>query len=205
MSKHDDIHETPDVSYIHNEGTLHEHSDVNVGAIAKFAFGLFILTVFTFGLVKLMEWGFQYEAKRTATANNPMMQMTKDKDGNKIKDMNATLPPEPRLQLAPGFQYVKKSENGVVIDDPNKGKIDLSLGIPQAEWREFQKEYKEILEKGLKDEKGNFVIKPLEEVEKEVLQKGLPTRPQATEEMMKAAKEMPSSSSSGRTMEVRKQ
>lgn len=195
MSKHDDIHETPDVSYIHNEGTFHEQSDVNVGAIAKFAFGLFILTVFTFGLVKLMEWGFQYEAKRTTTANNPMMQMTKDKDGNEIKDMNATLPPEPRLQLAPGFRYVRKDGKAV----------DLSLNMPQAEWREFQKEYKEILEKGLKDEKGNFVIKPLEEVEKEVLQKGLPTRPQATEEMMKAAKEMPSSSSSGRTMEVRKQ
>lgn len=191
MSKHDDIHETPDVSYIHNEGTFHEHSDVNVGAIAKFALGLFILTVFTFGLVKLMEWGFQYEAKRTATANNPMM--VTDKEGN--KDMNATLPPEPRLQLAPGFRYVKK--DGKVVD--------LSLNMPQAEWHEFQKEYKEILEKGLKDEKGNFVIKPLEEAEKEVLQKGLPTRPQATEEMMKAAKEMPSSSSSGRTMEVRKQ
>lgn len=195
MSKHDDIHETPDVSYIHNEGTFHEHSDVNVGAIAKFAFGLFILTVFTFGLVKLMEWGFQYEAKRTESAKNPMMQMTKDKDGNEVKDMNATLPPEPRLQLAPGFRYVKKDGKAV----------DLSLNMPQAEWHEFQKEYKEILEKGLKDEKGNVVIKPLEEAEKEVLQKGLPTRPQATEEMMKAAKEMPSSSSSGRTMEVRKQ
>lgn len=191
MSKHDDIHETPDVSYIHNEGTAHEHSDVNVVGIAKFTFGLFILTVITFGLMYAMKLGLEWDARENAPPPNPMM--VTDKSGN--KDMNAALPPEPRLQVAPGFRYVRK--DGKVVD--------LSLNMPQAEWREYQKEYDEILEKGLKDEKGNYIIKPIHEVETEVVTKGLPTRQQATKEMMEEAKQMPSSSSSGRTMEVRKQ
>jgi hypothetical protein len=191
MSKHDNIHETPDVSYIHSEGTFHEHSDVSVSGIAKFTLGLFIFTVFTFGLMKFMQVGFEEAAKQSDPPANPMMV----KDRNNEKDMKAILPPEPRLQLAPGFRYVRKD-----------GKtIDLTLGSPTAEWAEFQKEYKEIQEKGLKDEKGNYVIKPIEEAEKEVLKQGLPVRPQATAEMMEEAKMQPSSSSSGRTMEVRRQ
>lgn len=195
MSKHDNIHETPDVSYIHSEGTFHEHSDVSVSGIAKFTLGLFVFTVFTFGLMKFMQIGFEEAAKQSDPPKNPMTQMARDKDNNEVKDMKAILPPEPRLQLAPGFRYVRKD-----------GKmIDLSLGSPTAEWVEFQKEYKEIQEKGLKDESGKVIIKPIEEAEKEVLKQGLPTRAQATAEMMERARMQPSSSSSGRTMETRRQ
>lgn len=195
MSKHDNIHETPDVSYIHNEGTAHEHSDVNVAGIAKFTLGLFILTVFTFGLIKVMQWGFEEAARATDPPKNPMTAMTKDANGKEVKDMNAVLPPEPRLQVAPGFRYVRK--DGKVID--------LSLNAPWSEWHEFQKEYAEIQEKGLKDEKGNYIIKPIEEVEKELLKQGFPTRQQSNAETMEEANKMPSGSSSGRKTEVRHQ
>jgi hypothetical protein len=203
MSKHDNIHETPDVSYIHSEGTFHEHSDVSVSGIAKFTLGLFVFTVFTFGLMKLMQIGFERTAKQSDAPTSPMMEVMKDSNGNVMRDengdvmrdMKTVLPPEPRLQLAPGFRYVRKDGKA----------IDLSLGSPTAEWTEFQKEYKEIQEKGLKDEKGNVIIKPIEEAQKEVLKQGLPVRPQATAEMMEEAKMQPSSSSSGRTMEVRRQ
>lgn len=191
MSKHDNIHETPDVSYIHNEGTAHEHSDVNVRSIAWFAFGLFLLTVITFGLIKVMQWGFEEAAKASDPPRNPMM--VENKEGN--KDMKAALPPEPRLQVAPGFRYVRRDGK----------EIDLSLAIPQGEWREFQKEYAEIQEKGLKDEKGNYIIKPIEEVEKELLKQGFPTRQQSNAEMMEETVKMPSGSSSGRKTEKRHQ
>ena len=50
----DDIHETPDVSHIQNPDVSHEASDVHVGSIAKFVIGLFVLTLISFLLMKLL-------------------------------------------------------------------------------------------------------------------------------------------------------
>jgi len=193
MSKHDNIHETPDVSYIHNEGTFHEESDVNVLQIAKFAFGLFVATVVTFVLMLAMKKGFEYVAAQADPPPHPME--VKMQDGS--KNMEAVLPPEPRVQAAPGFRYVKKDGTVVILE----------RGIPQAEWQEYKKEYDEILEKGYKDKQtGAVVIKPLEEVEKEALKEGFfKVRAGATKEMMEESKMIPSSSSSGRKMETRRQ
>ncbi len=192
MSKHDNIHETPDVSHIHNEGTFHEESDVDVFQIAKFGLALFGATVICFVLMYGMIWGFDYYAMQTDPAKHPME--VRMPDGS--KDMNAVLPPEPRVQAAPGFRYVKK--DGTVVN--------LELTAWQGEWFEYKKEHEEILEKGYKDKQGTVMVKPLEEVEKEALKGGFfKVRAGATKEMMEESLMIPSSSSSGRKAEIRQQ
>ena len=188
--KHDDnIHETPDVTYIHNEGTFHEASDVNVKSIAWFAFGLFILTVVTFGLIKGMEWGFDKAAKASAAPPNPMA----------MKDPIMNLPPEPRLQTAPGFGYTKKTGE----------RVNLELVHPNSEWEQVKADYDNVLKNGLKAKNDKnedvMMVEPIEKAEEEVLKEGLPTRKDAKEEMLRQSREMPAFSSSGRTTELRKQ
>src|SRR5712671_1847206 len=90
-SKHtSDVTETPDVSYIKNVDVTHEISDVYVPGIVKFLVALSVLTIATFILV----WGLfrSFESKSTETPLSPMALTEKDR-----------LPPEPRLQGAPGF------------------------------------------------------------------------------------------------------
>src|SRR5215211_8115888 len=90
--KKDDIHETPDVTHIQNPDVSHEASDVNVGSIAKFVIGLFVLTVVTFILMKLL---FKVLEDRAAKLDPPARPMALTEQER--------LPPEPRLQAAPGF------------------------------------------------------------------------------------------------------
>src|SRR5918999_1601599 len=80
----DDIHETPDVS--------HEASDVDVGTIVKFVIGLFVLTVITFVLMKLLYNVLENRATKADPPPRPMALTEQER-----------LPPEPRLQAAPGF------------------------------------------------------------------------------------------------------
>src|SRR6266702_2926941 len=84
------VTETPDVSYIKNIDVTHEVSDVYIGGIAKFVVGLFILMVASFVLMWAL---FRMLESRTVEAPpSPMALKEKDR-----------LPPEPRLQSAPGF------------------------------------------------------------------------------------------------------
>src|SRR5712664_4166571 len=90
-SKHKDhVTETPDVSYIKNVDVTHEVSDVYVSGIVKFLVGLSVLTIATF----ILMWGLfrAFERKATEPPPSPMALTEKDR-----------LPPEPRLQGAPGF------------------------------------------------------------------------------------------------------
>src|SRR6185503_14539525 len=94
-SKHrDHVTETPDVSYIKNVDVTHEASDVQVGSIAKFVLGLLVLTILThialWGLFLVFE---RREAAQEREAPRSRMALS-DKE---------RLPPEPRLQGAPGF------------------------------------------------------------------------------------------------------
>src|SRR5882762_5900794 len=90
-SKHDGhVTETPDVSYIKNVDVTHEVSDVYVPGIVKFLVALTVLTIATF----ILMWGFFRVLKNQETEppRSPMALTEKDR-----------LPPEPRLQGAPGF------------------------------------------------------------------------------------------------------
>ena len=69
------------------------------------------------------------------------------------------LPPEPRLQSAPGF--------GVGSGD---SRINLELRNPQAEWEVLQKQYKEIWEKGQTAENGTVVALPIDAAKERFLQ-----------------------------------
>src|SRR6185436_6631285 len=90
--------ETPDVSHIRNVEVEHESSDIDVRAVVTFAVVLAIsIGVVSFGSTFLFRFFHAQEAKRSPKPG-PMALSQKDR-----------LPPEPRLQSAPGFQV--KLEN----------------------------------------------------------------------------------------------
>src|SRR5437899_1860010 len=84
------VTETPDVSYIKNVEVGHETSDVKVGGIVKFIVALGVLM----GASCLLLWGMfrALESRVKESPRSPMAQTEKER-----------LPPEPRLQAAPGF------------------------------------------------------------------------------------------------------
>jgi len=183
----DDIHVTPDVTHIQNPDVSHEMSDVDVGTIIKFVVGLFFLTVITFVLMKLLYNVLENRATAADPRPRPMAMSEKER-----------LPPEPRLQAAPGF--------GVNLGE-GKERINLQLREPQAEYRELQKIWNQVLE-GKPDPRDGKVSVPMEEAKKKVLEDGsLKSRPPADGQQQLGAggMDIPSYQSSGRMTEKRDQ
>ena len=182
--RRDDIHETPDVSHIQNPDVQHEESDVNVRGILIFVAGLFVLMGVTLVLMYFMLNFFEKQEAARETRPGPMA-LTEEKD---------RLPPEPRLQAAPGFGA--EGQN-------------LELQEPQAEIKVVRKRWHEALEKGTVDEKTKARTSiPIKDAMKQVLEQNtLKSRSvdgnqqQATDQLG----EMPSYPSSGRMMEKRGQ
>lgn len=144
----------------------YEDNDIKLRGILVFGAGLVALIIVTFGLM----WYFQ-QAMEAQTLENekvsPMAMKAEEK-----------LPPEPRLQAAPGF--------GV---DSEKGRVNLELTIPQAEYRELEKQWKELREKGHKvtdpkTGKDTWVSLPLSEAKERLLKEGVKAR--SEEESKKA-------------------
>src|ERR1044071_2006986 len=105
--------ETPDVTHIRNVEVTHERSDVNVRAVVTFIVVLTISAIVIHIGVYLL---FDFFNKQEAKAPKPgPMALTKEE----------RLPPEPRLQAAPGFEL--KLENGQTEK--------LELKAPQEEYR----------------------------------------------------------------------
>jgi hypothetical protein len=182
----DNIHETPDVSHIQNPDVSHEASDVDVGTIVKFVIGLFFLTVITFVLMKLLYNVLEDRATAADPQPRPMAMSEQER-----------LPPEPRLQAAPGF--------GVNLGD---GKfINLQLREPQAEYKELRKIWDEVLE-GKPDPRTGKTSMPMEEAKKKIVEDGsLKSRPPADgqQQMGTNGMDIPSYQSSGRMTEKRDQ
>jgi hypothetical protein len=127
----------------------YEENDIKLRGIIGFAVGLLVLIVATFVLMLIMK-NVMEEQFAAGDRVDPMA-MTKPSD---------KLPPEPRLQGAPGF--------GV---DGKDGRINLELQIPQAEYRTLTKMWNELEEKGQKDEKTGAVISlPMKEAKALFLQ-----------------------------------
>src|SRR5438128_7812165 len=119
----------------------YEANEIGLKGIFGFAIGLFGLIVVTFGLM----WAFlnvlKDNNKENAGPANPMGMTEKER-----------LPPEPRVQLAPGL--------GIESD---KGRVNLELLPPSAEFKEFRKQWDEIWKYGRKDEKtGMMSVMPIE-------------------------------------------
>jgi hypothetical protein len=142
MSSHEKIIVDPDQPY--------EENIIGLKGIIYFMVGLFLLIVVTFGLM----WIFQYQVLQPqAEAMNE-----KNKNPMALSDKER-LPPEPRLQSAPGFG----------VDDPkNNRRVSLELREPQAEYRELEKQWKDLWENGQKN--GDTVISlPIEEAKEKML------------------------------------
>ena len=176
--------ETPDVSHIRNVEVTHETSDINVRAVLTFAIVLTISTaVIAFGLSYLFDFFKQQEAKSP-------------RPGPMALKQDERLPPEPRLQSAPGFQI--KLETGQTVN--------LERTMPQAEYRVLRQQWEENLKTGLKDQSGNVVGMPIEAAMSKIVSEGLPSKPkQPNGKLADYAISMPTASSSGRETEKRLQ
>ena len=178
---HGHVTETPDVSHIKNIDVTHEASDVSVGGILKFVVGLTIFGI----IVHILMWGMFrfFNAQEKEPEPGPMAMTKKER-----------LPPEPRLQAAPGFEV--KLANGE--------KVILEKREPEAEYRVLREQWQRQLNCDYGDEKPGVIIErpaclPIDAaIEKLFEGGGLPVRPQTTDSGNSAEISLPTAASSGR-------
>jgi hypothetical protein len=178
--------ETPDVSHIRNVDVTHERSDISVRGVLTFVVALTIAAIAIHIGVWLL---FRYFDRQEAKAPGP---------GPMALTQGERLPPEPRLQAAPGFEITL--ENGE--------KIQLGKAAPQTEYRILRQQWEENLKTGLKDSSGNVVGMPIDAAIDKVLSGGgLPSRVKegAPGKLQDYAISMPTAASSGRETEKRLQ
>ena len=159
--------ETPDVSYIQNVDVMHEVSDVQISAIAKFVVGLFILMVASFFLMWVLFGAFESKIKDTPTSPMALTQ-------------NERLPPEPRLQGAPGFaEQIEKTAQPVKKEESTPARVSDALPKdPLWEIEMLRDHWKDVLENGPMDQNGKRYGMPIEKAKEEILKQGLPAREQ---------------------------
>jgi hypothetical protein len=128
-----------------------------------------------------------FDAQEAKEPKRGPMALTEKKD---------RMPPEPRLQSAPGFE--------VTLEDGQKK--DLERAIPQAEYRVLRQQWDENLRTGLKDQSGNVVGMPIDQAMEKVVSSGLPSRVKGPGgKLSDYAISTPTASSSGREVEKRLQ
>ena len=166
-------------SYVDFDKT-YETNIIGLRGVIFFAVGLFLLVVITFGLMFYLEGVMEArEADADKNERNPMMMSEKER-----------LPPEPRLQAAPGFN----------IQQPNGGEINLELKKPGAEWEALQEINRQLWENGQKTADGKIVTLPIDEAKKEYLEKAAGSNPAAQNESktLEESRRFYSDGSSGR-------
>jgi len=166
MAHKEHVTETPDTSYIKNVDVTHEVSDVYVGGIAKFVVALAILMVVAF----ILMWALFVSLEKTAR-DSPRSPMAEDR-----------LPPEPRLQGAPGFaEELDKSaaakETKPEMSHESKAGAPATPKDPMWEINVLRKHWDDVLENGPVDKDGKRYGMPIEKAKEEVL-KQLPVREQ---------------------------
>jgi hypothetical protein len=147
--------ETPDVSHIRNVEVTHEMSDINIGAVLTFVAFLTVGTIAVYIGIWLLFGYFTAQEEK------------EPKPGPMALSKEQRLPPEPRLQSAPGF--------GLTLG--NGSSVNLQLREPQAEYRELRKQWDQVLKDGPRDQSGNLVGMPIDEAIKKIVSEGkLPVR-----------------------------
>jgi hypothetical protein len=176
--------ETPDVSHIRNVEVTHETSDISVRGVLTFAVVLTVATIaVALGIVLLFNFFNAQEAKEPKPGP---MALTKEE----------RLPPEPRLQAAPGF--------AITTEDGQRR--NLELAAPQTEYRVLRQQWEENLRTGLKDQAGNVVGMPIDKAMEKVVSEGLPSSVKGPGgKLIDYAVSMPTAASSGRETEKRLQ
>jgi hypothetical protein len=156
--RRDSIHETPDVSHITNPDVAHEESDVAVRPLLWFVGGLTAFTIVVCVVVLLMFMYFQRREESQELEASPLARQGAER-----------LPPEPRLQLAPGF--------GVTTDDGQKRDLFYKPNTqpvpqPQSEYLLLRDEWRRELEDyGWADQKAGTVRVPVEQAMQLYLQR----------------------------------
>ncbi len=148
--RRDSIHETPDVSYITNPDVAHEESDVAVRPLLWFVGGLTFFTLITCLAMFLLFKFFLNRELSQELEPSPLARQGEER-----------LPPEPRLQLAPGWQ--------VTTGDGRRQDLSLSadnVGYVPQPWSEYlvvADEWKREAEGyGWADEQAGTVRVPIE-------------------------------------------
>ncbi len=162
----------------------YEQNLIGLRGVVYFGVGLFLLIVVTFGLMWALLNVMEDEAKQSKASDNPMMMNDRER-----------LPPEPRLQGAPGFGV--ESENG---------RVNLELQAPQAEYWQLREQWKTLWQNGQKDAKtGTVVTLAIDEAKAKYLQQSAGAaatttqqQPQ-TDEALQKSRLFVSDSSAGRT------
>jgi len=167
-SKHSGhVTETPDVSYIKNVEVTHEVSDVHISGIAKFVVGLFVLMVASFFLMWALFRSFESKIKETPAS--PMALTEKER-----------LPPEPRLQGAPGFAEELGKSVPAASNEASSPTVstDSLPKDPLWEIRILREHWNDVLEHGPVDQSGKRYGTSIEKAKEELLRQGLPVREQ---------------------------
>jgi hypothetical protein len=167
--RHEREHEL-DVTDIRNEETKHEEGDINVTSVYKFLFWLGVMMVFTyflvFGILKMND-------SRIEKENETVTHVAKSK--------SEQLPPEPRLQLAPGH-----SEH------------------PLDEGIRYRDSVSRVLESyGYLNKTAGIVHIPIDLAKQVLIQQGLPVRAQQPGSPTTPAIIVPEFSSAGRMYHIR--
>lgn len=174
-AKHEKSFVTFDQSY--------EQNVVGLKGIIYFGIGLFLLIAITFALMWALLGVLEENAKETKSQTNPLAMSEKE-----------ALPPEPRLQAAPGFKV-----------EGDGGPINLELTAPQSEYLELRKQWEETWRSGHKDPKTGMVVSmPIDKAKDLLLQR--PVKAKAGPEAEKAVKDSltyVSDASSGRMASVK--
>lgn len=165
MAHKEHVTETPDTSYIKNVDVTHEVSDVYVGGIAKFVVALGILMVVAF----ILMWALFVSLEKTA------------KDPPRSPMAQERLPPEPRLQGAPGFAE-ELDKSAAAKETKPELSHETKAGPPPPkdpmwEINVLRKHWDDVLENGPVDKDGKRYGMPIEKAKEEVL-KQLPVREQ---------------------------
>lgn len=145
-----------------NYDKAYETNVVGVRGIIYFAAGLFVLIVVTFGLMLVLENVVEDRAKeRDRQEQNPMQMSAQE-----------ALPPEPRLQVAPGF--------GV---GEGEDRVNLELKSPHSEYTEVEKQWEKTWRDGQRDpQTGTVATLPIEEAKQRLLQENVKAKADGAKE-----------------------
>ena len=174
---HGHVTEVPDVSHIKNVDVTHETSDVNVPALLKFVLALTIMTAVVYVLMLFLFSFLNAQEINNEPPAGPMAMSERE-----------SLPPEPRLQSAPGFAAdLSKSVGDADFQKPKD---------PLWEIRILREQWERDLRDGAKDQAGRTLGMPIEEaMEKVVAEQSAKTGANNTTQ---SDDHLPTAASSGR-------
>ncbi len=170
MAKHEKTYVDFDKPY--------ETNLIGLKGIIYFAGGLFLLIVVTFGLMFFLQNIMEEQAVASKDQKNPMTMNSEER-----------LPPEPRLQGAPGFG----------VQSP-QGYVNLELKAPQSEYRELHQQWEKVWAEGQKDPNTGTVISlPIDEAKDKLIQQNAQVAKNESEQKeLEKSRSLVSLSSAGR-------